>query len=88
MQSDHKRRADLEHALERIATSFARRTIPIDGVIADRWGRFTALNPNLGRRSIDALLAATARERGLVLVTRNVRDFENLGIEFVNPWLH
>lgn len=88
MQSDEKRRAVLERALDRIATSFVRRTIPIDGAIADRWGRITALNTNVGRRSIDALLAATVQERGLLLVTRNVRDFENLGIEFLNPWPH
>ena len=39
----------------------------------------------------DALLAASCREAGMVLVTRNVRDFSRLkevmtGLEFVPPW--
>jgi predicted nucleic acid-binding protein len=34
----------------------------------------------------DGLIAATALEHGLTLVTRNVRDFEGLGVTVVNPW--
>ena len=34
----------------------------------------------------DALIAGTAVANNFALVTRNVRDFENLGIEVVNPW--
>ena len=34
----------------------------------------------------DALIAGTAVANDFALVTRNVRDFENLGIEIVNPW--
>ncbi|MGH7727854.1 MAG: type II toxin-antitoxin system VapC family toxin [Vulcanimicrobiaceae bacterium] len=86
MQPDEHRRAQLQLALEHIRTSFLRRSIAIDGQVADRWGRITASNPNLGRRSIDALLAATALERDLILVTRNVRDFDSLGVDLVNPW--
>lgn len=35
----------------------------------------------------DGLIAATAREHGLILVTRNVRDFEGPELEVVNPWV-
>jgi hypothetical protein len=35
---------------------------------------------------IDGLLAATALVRGLTLVTRNVRDFADVGISVFNPW--
>ncbi len=34
----------------------------------------------------DGMIAATAWEHGLILVTRNVRDFEGLGVTLLNPW--
>lgn len=34
----------------------------------------------------DSLIAATALEHGLILATRNVRDFEGRGMSIVNPW--
>lgn len=34
----------------------------------------------------DAQIAATALEHGLTLITRNVRDFESLGLAILNPW--
>lgn len=34
----------------------------------------------------DAMLAGTALSRGLALVTRNEREFRNIGIEVMNPW--
>lgn len=42
----------------------------------------------LGRpiQEFDAQIAAIARARGFAIVTRNVRDFEDCGIEVINPW--
>lgn len=37
---------------------------------------------------LDALLAATAKQHNLTLVTRNLKDFEGLGIDLINPWEH
>lgn len=34
----------------------------------------------------DAFLAATARRRGLTILTRNVRDFRNTGVQVADPW--
>lgn len=34
----------------------------------------------------DSMVAATARAHGLVVVTRNVRDFAATGVELLNPW--
>lgn len=34
----------------------------------------------------DALIAATAATRGMIVVTRNISDFAGLGIDLVNPW--
>ncbi len=37
--------------------------------------------------AIDSLLAATAQQHGLILVTRHVRDVADLGVQVLNPWL-
>lgn len=34
------------------------------------------------------MIAATALAHGMVLVTRNVRDFEGMGVRLLDPWLH
>lgn len=49
--------------------------LPVDSAIAERAGR---LRRSSGRRLPDALIAATALEHRLTLVTRNVRDFEGI----------
>lgn len=64
---------------------FTGRILSIDGAVADRWGRLIAA---AGRPlpAIDSLLAATALEHDLVLVTRNIKDFSSLPVEIFNPW--
>ncbi|WP_241520196.1 hypothetical protein [Bifidobacterium catulorum] len=34
----------------------------------------------------DAMIVAIAKSRGAALATRNVRNFEDTGVELVNPW--
>lgn len=65
---------------------FVGRLLGIDEQVADRWGRLQA---GAGRTlpAIDGLLAATALQHDLVLVTRNAKDFEGLGVQLVNPWM-
>ena len=64
---------------------FTGRILGIDTAVADRWGRMVA---TAGRPlpAIDSLLAATAAQHGLVLVTRNVRDFAGLPVQLLDPW--
>jgi predicted nucleic acid-binding protein len=64
---------------------FAGRILPIDVQVADRWGRLVAA---AGRPlpAIDSLLGATAAQHGLSMVTRNARDFADLGLDVINPW--
>jgi predicted nucleic acid-binding protein len=38
------------------------------------------------RPTVDSLIAAIARVHGLVVVTRNIANFELLGVPLVNPW--
>lgn len=75
--------AALELWLTRTMEVFADRIIPIDGAITDRWGRLNVPDPV---PTIDGLLAATALERNLVLVTRNTRDVESTGVRCLNPF--
>ena len=67
---------------------FHGRVLPIDEAVAREWGR---LSGEAGRKGlslpvIDALLAATAREHSLVVVTRNKRDLERCGAKVFSPW--
>ncbi|MDR2000307.1 MAG: PIN domain-containing protein, partial [Zoogloeaceae bacterium] len=64
---------------------FLGRLLSIDAQIADCWGRVQA---GAGRTLpvIDGLLAATALQHDLTLVTRNTKDFAGLGVQTINPW--
>lgn len=64
---------------------FVGRVLAIDANTADRWGRLMA---QAGRPlpAIDALLAATALQHDLTLVTRNTKDFAGLEVRLINPW--
>jgi len=59
------------------------RIIPINTPIARRWGR---LSDELGHSGADLLIAATAMENGLVVVTRNTRHFQPTGVGVYNPF--
>jgi toxin FitB len=62
--------------------------LDVTAAIARRAGRLRAeLRGRGGQRTqADMLIAATASEHGLALVTRNVRDFEGCGIALLNPF--
>jgi toxin FitB len=57
--------------------------LPVSEAIALEWGRLAA---ERSRNTADGLIAATARVHGLILVTRNVGDFEDMGVSIINPW--
>lgn len=83
---DQIRRQRLREWLdEELSVWFGGRILAVDAAVADCWGRLLA---TAGRPlpSIDSLLAATAMHHDLVLVTRNVRDFEGLPIRVFSPW--
>ena len=67
-----------------LRTNYGERVLPVTGEIAESWGRLRARRP---LPVIDGLLAATALVHRLTLVTRNVRDFEGLGVRLLDPWL-
>jgi len=51
--------------------------------VARRWGRLSA---EIGHDGADLLIAATAQEHGLTVVTRHLRHFVPTGVEVFNPW--
>lgn len=56
--------------------------------IAETAGRLRAFEKGNGRilTVADSMMAATAVVRDLMLVTRNVKDFETLGLKLTNPF--
>ncbi len=80
------RREQLKLWLERdVRAWFGSRVLPVDTAVADRWGRLRATMKR-PLPAADSLLAATALEHGLRLVTRDAGDFTFPGLEVVNPW--
>jgi predicted nucleic acid-binding protein len=59
------------------------RLLPVDVDIVEEWGRLNVPDP---LPVIDGLLAATAKVRGLTLVTRNLADIARTGVDSFNPW--
>ena len=84
-----RRRTHLESWLEmELRSRFAGRILSIDGAVADRWGLLAADAKRKGSSlsAIDGLLAATALQHNLTIVSRNVADFANTAVSILNPW--
>jgi len=85
---ERSRKANPEKAVEIEAwlDTFADddRILPADGAVFRQWAKLmSGRSPGL---SMDAMIAATATVHRLTVVTRNVRDFEALGLKVENPF--
>ena len=81
-----KRRTDLAAWLSSdLLTRFAGRILQIDQEVADRWGHLAGAK-GATIPVIDGLLAATAFQHNLTLVTRNTKDMTRTGVGLFNPW--
>ena len=69
--------------LDRVLDLYGERVLPFDLRAARRWG---ALSAALGNDSADLMIAATALEHGLTVVTRNASDFEPTGVAVFDPF--
>ena len=66
---------------------FGSNILPIDQDVAERWGYMVAeCGSKKNVDAIDSLIAATALAHNLVMVTRNVKDFNFPGLEVLNPF--
>lgn len=83
-----RRRHELAAWLEGLQTHFADRILPIVPATARLWGELDALARSAGHQASasDGLIAATAREHNLHVMTRNVAHFQPLGTLVINPW--
>ncbi|HXM42960.1 MAG TPA: type II toxin-antitoxin system VapC family toxin [Bryobacteraceae bacterium] len=84
-----KRRAALQADIESmLKVEFAGRILPFDEQAARAFSRLAARRRSSGRPigDLDAQIAAIAFSRGASVATRDVRDFEDCGVEVLNPW--
>jgi predicted nucleic acid-binding protein len=66
-----------------VLPTFEGRILPVDTKVARRCAR---LHVPVRSPERDALIAASALIYGFAMVTRNVRDFQPMGVEVINPW--
>ena len=68
---------------------FQFRIIALDAPILLRWGVLAGASARKGKTLplMDALIAATALEHALTLVTRNEANFAGTGVTILNPWM-
>lgn len=66
----------------------ADRIISLDDAVAIHWSGLRARTRQTGRTLpfVDSAIDFTAVVHGLIVVTRNVRDFSGLGADVFNPW--
>jgi len=85
---ESKRRSELLLWLQQLEINFDGRIFAFTQEVAEVWALMT-VQASLRGKSIsafDSLIAATARSHGCRLVTRNVSDFSESGVEVLNPW--
>ena len=83
-----RRRSRLEAALLRFITEYEDRILSLDLDGAEWAARFRVLAQRSGHKLDlgDALIAGTAKAHDLIVATRNIADFQRVGVELVNPW--
>lgn len=82
-------RARLEAAVAALEARFAGRIVSLHDATVRRWGRISGtLRQATGKAPpvVDTMLAATAMENDLYLVTRNVKDVRDSGAAIFDPW--
>ena len=84
LADSHKKQKILFWLENELKENFANKIIAINAAVADKWGILTA---KYGIPAIDGLIAASALAHNCKLITRNVKDFEQISeLEVINPW--
>jgi toxin FitB len=84
-----RQKTALRQRLDEIKHDFTGQIVPFTAVDAETFGTVMARRREMGRPiSIpDCQIAATALVLEVPLATRNLKDFEDIGLELINPWL-
>ncbi len=82
LRRDARQASLLERWLAELKHAFAERVLPVSAAVGERWGRLNATRP---LPAVDGLLAATALEHDLTLVTRDA-VFTGTGVRLLDPW--
>ena len=82
-KGDRHQAAALEGWLRELEAGFDDRVLPVTLPVASAWARQQQGRP---LPVVDALIAATARVHGMIVVTRNAKDFEHAGVPVLNPF--
>jgi toxin FitB len=82
------RKEVLKGAAAEIFETFAEQVLPFDTAAAEQYALVVSQRDGLGLPigGFDAQIAAICRARGAALATRNLADFDQTGIEVINPW--
>lgn len=89
LSAGDKRRPYLLRSVAALEQRFAGRILPVSDAVVLRWGAISGMVKRATGNSpsvIDTLLAATALEHNLYLVTRNVAHVKESGAMVFNPW--
>lgn len=89
LPDDHPDRSRYIAARDALEGRFAGRILSVEDTIVRRWGKISGLTKRQTGHPpsvVDTLLAATALENGLFLVTRNTKDLSHSGAAIFNPW--
>jgi len=83
-----RRREGLQAAIEQTLTSFSDTILPYDEAAARSYAELQERRRSVGAplRVEDGMIAAICVCRSLRLATRNIRDFQGLGLDLINPW--
>lgn len=82
-KSDPERAARGLAGIDALEAVYAGRIVPIDEAVAAEWAKLLGAKQKNQR---DMAIAATARVHGMVVVTRNVRDFAGRGVRVLDPF--
>src|ERR1700692_4251154 len=81
-RQDQEKAAIIEAWIDQLSKAYE--VIPMDGSMFREWARL--MEGRSGQLLEDAMIATTARVRGLIVATRNVRDFKSLAVDVLNPF--